>query len=98
MDTVANVVGHSGKIALAKPQLAQRIANELLKVEKISTTPHLTEECKRVIAEHAIRSLSLFFDKIEDKEKVISFVRRQSDSSRRTLKKEANDFIRKWVR
>ncbi|HJX23420.1 MAG TPA: hypothetical protein VJ574_03310 [Candidatus Bathyarchaeia archaeon] len=98
MVTVANVVGHSGKIALAKPQLAQKIADELLKVEGISTTPHLTEECKRVIAEGSIKSLSLFFDKIEDKERVIAFVRRQIDSPRRTLKTEADNFLRKWVR
>lgn len=98
MVTVANVVGHSGKIALAKPQLVQRITDELLRVEGISTTPHLTEECKRIIAEHSIRSLSLFFDKIEDKERVIAFVRRQINSPRRTLKTEADNFIRKWVR
>jgi hypothetical protein len=96
MVTVANVVGHSGKIALAKPYLIPRITNELLKVENISTTPHLTEECKRVIAEKAIRSFSLFFDKIDDKEKVVSFVERQLKSSRKTLRKEAENFVKKW--
>jgi len=39
MVTVANVVGNSARIALAKPYLTQRITNELLKVENISTTP-----------------------------------------------------------
>ena len=96
MVTVANVVGHSGKIALAKPHLINKITNELLKVENISTTPHLTEECKRVIAEKAIKSFSLFFDKIEHKEKVISFVERHLDSPRKTLKKEAEVFLKKW--
>jgi len=96
MVTVANVVGHSGKIALAKPYLIQKITDELLKVENISTTPHLTEECKRVIAEKAIESFSLFFEKIHDKEKVLSFVKRQMDSPRRTLRKEAENFLSKW--
>jgi len=96
MVTVANVIGHSGKIALAKPHLINKITNELLKVENISTTPHLTEECKRVIAEKAIKSFSLFFDKIEHKEKVISFVERHLDSPRKTLKKEAEVFLKKW--
>jgi hypothetical protein len=64
MVTVANVVGNSAKIALAKPYLAQKITEELLKVENISTTPHLTEECKRVIAEQAIKSFALFFSEI----------------------------------
>jgi len=96
MVTVANVVGHSGKIALAKPYLTQRITNELLKVEKIRTTPHLSEECKRVIAEKAIKSFDQFFERIDAKEKVISFVKRQLNSPRRTLKAEAERFLRKW--
>ena len=97
MVTVANVVSHSGKVALAKPHLVQKIADELLKVENIQTTPHLTEECKLVIAEHAIKSLNLFFDRIDDKEKVIDFARRHLDSPRGTLRTEADNFLRKWV-
>ena len=96
MITVANVVGHSGKIALAKPYLIERITNELLKVENISTTPHLTEECKRVIAERAIKSFNLFFDKVKQKEKVISFVKTHLNSPRKTLKKTAENFLDKW--
>jgi len=97
MVTVANVVGHSDRIALAKPYLSQRIASELLKVEKIRTTPHLTEECKRVIAEKAIKSFDQFFERIDAKEKVISFVKRQLNSPRRPLNTEAEKFLRKWV-
>jgi hypothetical protein len=96
MVTVANVVGQSGKIALAKPYLVQRITDELLKVENISVTPHLTEECRRVIAEKAIASFDLFFDKVEQKEKVVSFVERQLNSSRTKLRIEAEDFLKKW--
>ena len=98
MVTVANVVGNSGKIALAKPNLIPRITAELLKVEAISVTPHLTEECKRVIAEKAIGTFDSFFDKIGEKEKkqVLSFVERQLPSSRRTLSAKAADFLKKW--
>ena len=96
MVTVANVVGNSGKIALAKPHLIEKITNELLKVENISTTPHLTEECKRVIAEAAINSFNLFYDKIHKKERVISFVRSHLNSSRRTLRETAASFLDKW--
>jgi len=98
MVTVANVVGNSGKIALAKPHLLHKITAELLKVENISVTPHLTEECKRVIAEKAIGTFDLFFDKMEEREKkkVFSFVERQLDSSRRTLRTKAADFLKKW--
>lgn len=98
MVTVANVVDNSAKIALAKPNLVQRIVNELLKVNRISVTPHLTEECKRVLIEHAIRSFDLFFEKIEakDQARVRSFVEQQLHSSRLTLKKEAETFLKKW--
>ena len=95
MVTVANVVGHSGKIALAKPYLINRITNELLKVEKISTTPHLTEECKRIIAQAAIKSFNMFFDQIKQKDKVISFVESYLNSSRTSLRKEAENFIKR---
>ena len=98
MITVANVVGNSGKIALAKTYLIPRITDELLKVEHVSVTPHLTEECKRVIAEHAIGTFDLFFDKIEEKEKkkVLAFVERHLDSSRIALATKAADFLKKW--
>jgi hypothetical protein len=98
MVTVANVVGNSGKIACAKPDLVQKIARELLKVEDIRVTPHLTDECKRVICEKAIKSFDVFFDKVDSKEKVIAFVRRQRDSSRKTLRDEAERFLAKWSR
>ncbi len=97
--TVANVVSNSGKIARAKPYLAPKISTELLKVENIATSPHLTEECKRVIAEHAIKSFNIFFDTLgnSDKAKVVSFVKRQVDSPRKTLKREAEAFLEQWT-
>ena len=96
--TVANVVANSGKITIAKPYLIPKITNELLKVENISTTPHLTEECKLVIAEHAIRSFNMFFNKMgpEEKTKVLSFVKRSLKSPRKTLTAEAEAFLKRW--
>jgi len=97
MVTVANVVGNSSRIALAKPYLVQKITSELLKVENISTTPHLTAECRRVIIEKTIESFDLFFDRIEAKDRVISFVRRNKNSSRKSLKTKAKSFLEKWA-
>jgi len=98
MVTVANVVGNSGKIALAKPYLVTRITVELLKVEHVSVTPHLTEECKNVIAEDAIKTFNVFFNKLEkiEKKKVLAFVGRQLNSCRRALREKAADFLEKW--
>ena len=96
MVTVANVVGNSGKIALAKHYLIPKITEELLKVEDISTSPHLTEECKMVIAEKTIKVLDLFFDRIDQKERVICFVEVHLDSSRKKLRTAAENFLKKW--
>ena len=96
MVTVANVVGNSAKIADAKPYLIPEITEELLKVQDLSVTPHLTEECRRVIAQHTIKTLDLFFDRIMQKEPVIIFVKMYLDSPRQTLKNAAEAFLNKW--
>ena len=98
MITVANVVINSGKIALAQPFLIAKVTRELLSVEDIGITPHLTEECKRVIIEKTIQTFSLFFDKLEEELKVeiYDFVKRQLNSPRETLRKEAELFLDKW--
>jgi len=96
MVTVANVVANSAKIALAKPYLIERITQELLKVEKISITPHLTEECKRVISEKTVKFFEQFFEKIQQKERVLSFVTNHGNSPRKPLKKSAEKFLTKF--
>lgn len=96
MVTVANVIGNSGKIALAKPHLTKQIVEKLLAVENISTTPHLTNECKRVIVEQAIESFDVFFPQIEQKNIVIVFVKKYVNSSRKTLRTASERFLKKW--
>lgn len=97
MVTVANVVANSAKISVAKPYLVPKITEKLLRVQNLSTTPHLTEECKRVIAQQAIDSFDMFFDKIDQqKEQVISFVKSCKDSSRKKLRTKAEKFLEKW--
>jgi hypothetical protein len=95
MITVANVVGNSSKIALAKPYLIPRITDKLLQVENISVTPHITEECKRVIAQATIKSFDAFFDKIDHKERVIVFVEAHLNSPRKKLRTAAKNFLKK---
>jgi len=96
MVTVANVVGNSGKIANAKPYLIPEITEQLLKVNEVSLTPHLTEECKRVIAQAAINTFDQFFDRIDQKEQVLSFVKLHVDSPRQKLSAAAEKFLKKW--
>ncbi len=97
MVTVANVVGNSSKIAVAKPYLIPKITRELLRVSQISPTPHLTEECKRVITEKAIESFGVFFDGLdaEQKKQVIAFSERHVGSSRKSLSIKAAEFLKR---
>jgi hypothetical protein len=94
--TVANAVANSGKIALAKPYLIPKITEALLSVENISTTPHLTEECKRVVAGKAVGSFAQFYSKMcaEEKAKVMAFMKRHCGSPRKALKTKAECFLR----
>lgn len=96
--TVANVVGNSDKIALAKPYLIDDITGKLLSVEEIKISPHLTEECKRVIVEKTIMFFNMFFGRVQDKNRVVSFVNRYVDSKSPSLRREAESFINKWVK
>jgi hypothetical protein len=96
MVTVANVVGNSAKIVSNKPYLADRIRAELLKVQSLRVTPHLTEECKLVIAEHAIRTFNTLIDYTQNKAALLAFAQKHKDSTRASLKKEAQSFLKRW--
>jgi hypothetical protein len=49
-----------------------------------------------VIICHAIKAFDMFYPNIEQKDKVISFVKRHCNSSREALKKESEKFLNKW--
>lgn len=96
--TVANVVIASKTVATAKPHLIPQITTELLKTEKLPANPHLTEECKKVIAENTIRTFESFFSKLDNHEKtrVLNYVNCYVESSRKTLRQQAQKFLEKW--
>jgi len=96
MVTVSNAVVNSGKIALNKPYLTEKITHELLKVQNLKLTPHLNEECKLVIAEQTLKTFDSFFGNVDTKEPVIAFAKKHIDSSRTSLRKEAQRFLKSW--
>lgn len=89
-----NVIGGAAKIALAKPELSDRIAKEMLKVEKAK---YKTAECRNVAMGHAIKSFDLFFDQIKDKEPVIKLIKKQLKNTRNATRKKAEKFLKKWI-
>ncbi len=90
--TAANVIAGAAKIALAKPQLTERITKELLKVEKAR---YKTTECRNVALGHAIKAFDQFFDQIKDKGPVVAFVRRQLENTRNATRKKAEVFLKR---
>jgi hypothetical protein len=92
MITAANVIGGAGKIAQAKPQLAERIARAVLQVEAAN---YQTEECRNVAIGHAIESLDLFFEHLKKPQPVIEFVKRQLNNRRNAVQRKAARFLKK---
>lgn len=90
--TASHVVASAGKIVNAKPNLERRITKELLQVEKIKLP---TEECRNILAGHTILSFDKYFDKIQNKDEVVSFVKRQLKNTRNATITKAAKFLKK---
>jgi len=99
MITSSNIIKCSWKIAQAKPKLVNKIANEILKVEKATyeIKGEFSPECKNIVYGHAIDSFEKFFDKIKDKEKIIRFVEKQIKNKRISVRKKAEKFLKKYA-
>lgn len=91
--TAANTIGAAANIVLAKPVLADKIAHEILKVEKAH---YKTSECRNVAIGHAINTFDKIFNLIQDKEPVITFTRKQGQNTRPAVKKKAEKFLKKY--
>ena len=97
MITIGHVIDNSGKISKAKPYLTQKITNELLKIEKITTKPPLTQECKNILLGKVVSAFGMFFDQIENKDEVTSFVKRQLNNTRHATKVKAERFLKRFM-
>jgi hypothetical protein len=97
MITAANIIGGSPRIAAAKPYLTQRIAKEILKVEKARyrSRGKPSPECRNVAIGHAIEAFDQIFDQIEDQQTILKFVKRQLRNSRKPVIRKAETFLRR---
>ncbi len=91
--TAGHIVDNSGKIALAKPEFQDEITQELLKVEKI---PLPTQECRNILIGKTIKAFDGYYDKIKNKDKIISFVRRQLKNPRNATRSKAERFLKRF--
>ena len=97
MVTIGHVVDNSAKIALAKPYLSDKITKELLKIEKMPTKTRVTNECKNILYGKTLLAFEKYFNQIENKKEVISFVKRQTKNTRPATKVKAEKFLKRFI-
>lgn len=97
MITIGHVIDNSGKITRAKQHLTQKITSKLLNLETI-LKPYLTKECRNILLGKVILALGEYFDQIQNKDEVISFVKTQLNNNRNATKKKAESFLRKIMK
>jgi hypothetical protein len=91
--TAAHVVENSGRIANARPELLDKIADELLKVEAV---PLPTEECRNILRGKAIEALGECFGRVKNRDEVVAFVKKQLGNPRPATRKKAAVFLKKY--
>lgn len=83
---------NAGIIAKYKPYLRGKIIEKLLGIKDT----HHNEDRKDLIKHDIIQSFSQIFEKIKEKDKIISFVEKQIDCSSPKTRKVAKAFLEKW--
>jgi hypothetical protein len=91
MITAANVMQGGARVAQAKPQLAGRIAEEILKVARAR---YQTTECRNVAIGHAIIALGKMLPLLPNPAPAVRFVRKQTRNPRPATRKKAERFLK----
>lgn len=92
MITAATAIRGGAAIAKAQPQLADRIAREIIKVEHAR---YQSSECRNVALGHAFAALDDFFELVKAPQLMLGFARRQLDNSRAATRKKAAAFLKR---
>lgn len=92
MITAANTIKAAAKIALHKHSLADKISEEMLKVEQAD---YETTECNNIVIGQAIKTLGDLLPHIKNKMPVFEFVKRQLKNKGPATKNKAELFLRK---
>jgi hypothetical protein len=90
----AHVARNSGKIVRAKPELESKITDKLLSIDRT----HHKSGHKELIKSEAIQAFNEYFDKANDKERIVEFVSRQLKSRSPKTRKKAKEFLEGHVK
>jgi hypothetical protein len=91
MINAANIAARSGFIAKTKPNLADKITDKLINIDKT----HHSSECKNIIKGKAILSFEEYIGEYENKEKIINFVKKELKNTRPATRKKAEKILKK---
>lgn len=91
MITAANTYRILGKVAKNKPGFRKKITDKMLSVNLLP----FSTECRNILAGTALEAIDLYFDKIKDKKRILSFARKHSKNTRSGTKRKAENFLKK---
>lgn len=91
MITAAHAVESLGKIAKAKPKYQDEITRQLFRVKTIERGP----ECRNILLGKVILAFDGYIDQIQDRDEIISFVKKELNNSRNATKSKAEKFLKK---
>lgn len=90
MAAAVHVIDNSWKIVKSKPELQEKIADKFIEIEGISKNKR-----RNILLGHVILFFNKSFPEIRNKNKMISFVKRQLNNPRNATKVKAERFLRK---
>jgi hypothetical protein len=90
--TAANIVGASGKIAVARPDLRDKITSEILKVDVI---PLPTTECREIARGKALLTFKEYSANLDENKLVNEFIQHCLQSRRPATRKKAEGLLKK---
>jgi hypothetical protein len=94
MITAGNTMRGATTIAASHKHLADKIVQAMLQVEH---GHYQTEECRNIAIGHAIKALSSLAPELQRSERVIDFVTRQTQNSRASTRKMAEQYLKKYL-
>jgi hypothetical protein len=90
--TAAHVVDNAGLIVSARPAWEGEITRTLIEVDEIDLP---TEECRNILGGKIIQAFDRYFEHSANKEGMLEFAARQSESGRPATRAKARDFLKK---
>ena len=90
MITANNVIKGATRIAAAKPYLADRIAERILRVQK---GRYETSECYEITCGTALKAFEELFSIVSDSKPLLRFARAHLDSPRNSTQREAEKLV-----